>query len=154
MSPNISSCCPLRIKAQRGRHIWRQSLPLTAAASGELPPSFQLLCIPFLGNFSPLKWGKETMTLQKNMRLFVQLLHPPPSCLDILQKENKKGETAKVLWKSVRHNAIGRWRGGKGEWERESVCVRGGWLSVQINLHMEIRVILGTVLFNYDLLFF
>lgn len=25
---------------------------------------------------------------------------------------------------------------------------------MQINLHMEIRVILGTVLFNYDLLFF
>lgn len=37
--------------------------------------------------------------------------------------------------------------------ERECVC-KGGWLSVQINLHMEIRVILGTVLFNYDLLFF
>ena len=69
MSPNISSCCPFRIKAQRGRHIWRQSLPLTAAASGELPPSFQLLCIPFLGNFSPLKWGKETMTLQAEYQI-------------------------------------------------------------------------------------
>lgn len=42
----------------------------------------------------------------------------------------------------------GRERGERGNAERE----RG--LSAQINLHMEIRVILGTVLFNHDVLFF
>lgn len=65
------------------------------------------------------------MTLQAEYEIVCSASEPPPSCLDILQKGNEKRETAKVLWKSVRHNAIGRWRGGKGERESESVCEGG-----------------------------
>lgn len=39
------------------------------------------------------------------------------------------------------------------DWERERWRGKRG-LSVQINLHMEIRVILGTVLFNNDVVLF
>lgn len=44
-------------------------MPLTAAASEELSVPLQLLCSPFLGNFIPLKWEKETMTLQADYEI-------------------------------------------------------------------------------------
>lgn len=138
---------------KEGRHIWRQSLPwpqLPLESSSFLSAPLH----PLPGQLQPPKMGgKKRWHCRQNIRLFVQLLQPPPFLSTYFtEREWEEGNSEGAL--KISQTQCNREMESRERRMRARVCVRGWWLSVQINLHMEIRVILGTVLFNYDLLFF
>lgn len=99
---------------------WPQ-LPLESS-----PLPFQLLCIPFLGNFSPLKWGKETMTLQAEYEI-VCSASAATSFLSryFTEREWEGGNSEGALKISQTQCNREMERRERRMRERERVCVRG-----------------------------